>query len=252
MKRLKLELILILVFTVLIISCSKHDKTTGSAKIKLLTETKLELGESNVILDGSENIINRFETVNYDNFIYFILDDSSVEEWQNWIKFAVIIVDEEKTISEISISATLNHKSYTGTKFTTENRSETAIRLTGVLVANDKTNQDINIIVNFDKTSIGLGSSTIMVDGNIAKLNGDLGTLAYNQILDLNSNYPNVNTILFENVPGSVNDDVNVKTGRLIRKAGYTTWVKSNSDIASGGVDLFCAGKKELLKMVLY
>ena len=103
--------------------------------------------------------------------------------------------------------------------------------------------QDVPMKITISETHIGSGSSTLEVLGDIAKLNGELGSLAYNQVLDLNANHDNVHTILLENVPGSVNDEVNVRTGRLVREAGYKTKVTIGSEISSGGVDFFCAGK---------
>ena len=49
-------------------------------------------------------------------------------------------------------------------------------------------------------------------------------------------------------ISGSVNDAVNMHTGRLLRKNGFTTKLLSDSDIASGGVDLFCAGAKRIVE----
>ena len=70
-----------------------------------------------------------------------------------------------------------------------------------------------------------------------------LGTeVSDNQILEINADYPSVETIVLGSIDGSVNDDVNVETGRLIREAGYTAHLKSDSEIYSGGVDLFCSG----------
>ncbi len=103
---------------------------------------------------------------------------------------------------------------------------------------------DVPIKIVVSESQLGAGESELYIKNNIALLNGDLGIVTYNQILDLNANHPNVHTILFDEVPGSVNDEVNMETGRLIRKAGYRTWAKRKSEVASGGVDLFCAGKK--------
>ena len=93
----------------------------------------------------------------------------------------------------------------------------------------------------------GAGSSKLELKGNEAFLNGDLGTITYKQIKDLITKHKNVKTLVFENVPGSVNDEVNMFTGKMIRDAGLTTKLLANSDIASGGVDLFCAGKDRII-----
>lgn len=96
--------------------------------------------------------------------------------------------------------------------------------------------------ITITESLIGGGSSEIQIEGDKAYLNGGLGTRTYNQIFDLIAEHPEVNTIVEVDVPGSINDDINMQTGRLIRQAGLNTYVPGNGRIASGGVDLFCAG----------
>lgn len=113
------------------------------------------------------------------------------------------------------------------------------------------TNTVNNKKMTFDLTAggslIGMGDTTLEVKGNEAYLNGTLGTKSYKQFKDLIENHPEVKTIVLQNVPGSINDAVNMHTGRIIREAGLTTKVLSNSKISSGGVDIFCAGKKRVI-----
>ena len=94
---------------------------------------------------------------------------------------------------------------------------------------------------------IGMGDTRLEIKGNEAYLNGTLGTKSYKQFKNLIMNHPEVKTIVLQNVPGSVNDAVNMHTGRIIREAGLTTKVLVDSKIASGGVDLFCAGKERII-----
>jgi len=94
----------------------------------------------------------------------------------------------------------------------------------------------------------GIGSSTLKIKNKQAYLNGDLGTITYRQIKNLITNHPEVKTIVLENVPGSLNDAVNMHTGRLVNEAGLTTKVPYGGMIASGGVDLFCAGKNRIIE----
>ncbi len=93
---------------------------------------------------------------------------------------------------------------------------------------------------------IGAGTSTFRLEGDVAFLNGELGSGTYRQVSYLIEHCPEIGTIVFEEVPGSVNDEVNVETGRLIREAGYTTLLPARGMIASGGVDLFCAGETRI------
>ncbi len=94
---------------------------------------------------------------------------------------------------------------------------------------------------------IGAGTSTFRIEGDTAYLNGDLGSITYRQVRHLIENHPEVVRIVFERVPGSVNDEVNVLTGRLVRNAGYATELLPQSVISSGGVDLFLAGEERVV-----
>jgi hypothetical protein len=77
---------------------------------------------------------------------------------------------------------------------------------------------------------------------------GDLGLNAFNKMVDITQNYPNIKTIVLQNIDGSVHDAINMQTGLLLRKAKLATLVVDTegegTDIASGGVDLFTAGVK--------
>jgi len=79
-------------------------------------------------------------------------------------------------------------------------------------------------------------------------LNGGLGVRAYNQIFDVIHQHPEVKILVEEQVSGSIHDAINMQTGRLVRKARLATHISKNSDIASGGVDLFCAGVKRTME----
>jgi len=88
----------------------------------------------------------------------------------------------------------------------------------------------------------GSGSSRIQLDGPQAALSGALGSLTFTQIQRLQEEHPEIDRLVLQDVPGSINDEVNVETGRLVRNGGWATHVPPDGVIASGGVDLFCAG----------
>ena len=76
--------------------------------------------------------------------------------------------------------------------------------------------------------------------------NGDLGIKDFNAMVDITKNYPNIKEIRLKNIDGSLSQ-LTTQTGLLLRKHGLNTkvlqTVKGNdTDIASGGVDLFTAG----------
>lgn len=94
----------------------------------------------------------------------------------------------------------------------------------------------------------GAGTSKLEIKGNEAFLSGDLGTITFHQIERMIAEHPEVKTLVLTQISGSINDQINVHTGRLVRKAGLTTKVLANSEIASGAVDLFCAGKERIVE----
>ena len=119
---------------------------------------------------------------------------------------------------------------------------------------------DKNISLRLTQSMLSGGTSNLEIVGDKAYLNtdyslgdgvyisGGLGTRAYNQIFDLIQNNPEVKTIVEQKVSGSIHDDINMQTGRLIRNAKLSTHLESTSDIASGGVDLFCSGFNRTMK----
>ncbi|MEQ6122762.1 hypothetical protein AAON49_01010 [Pseudotenacibaculum sp. MALMAid0570] len=112
---------------------------------------------------------------------------------------------------------------------------------------NDSKNKKVTFDLKAGGSLIGMGNTTLEIKGSEAFLNGTLGTKSYKQFKEMIANHPEVKTVILENVPGSINDAVNMHTGRIIREAGLTTKVVSSSKISSGGVDIFCAGKKRII-----
>ena len=104
------------------------------------------------------------------------------------------------------------------------------------------TNEEFDVTLVINESLIGGGSSSLTVNGTDATLNGDLGTSTYAQIRNLIAEHPEVTRLVLEEISGSVNDAINVHTGRLVRAAGIATHVPSHGDVNSGGVDLFAAG----------
>ena len=79
-------------------------------------------------------------------------------------------------------------------------------------------------------------------DGDVAFVNG----VTMSQSLQTAKNFfqqnPSVQILAFEDVPGSADDETNLKIAKLIRQKGYATYLFEDSQIESGGVDLFIAG----------
>jgi hypothetical protein len=113
-------------------------------------------------------------------------------------------------------------------------------------VTDNSTNGVFNVRLVFNESLISAGSSVIKIEGTKATINGDLGTKTYVQLSELIANNPEVDTLLLQEISGSVNDEINMHTGRLVRNAQLTTMVEATSNINSGGVDLYAAGFKRV------
>lgn len=233
---------ILFVLSLIVTSCSKSNvnPADNSPQIKTLSESKLEIKKSTVKINTTNYIVEDFDLDENMTFLYLILDKNG----DNWI--ALSINDEE--FDGKTTKARINDIEYEGQNFDINEQPDESYIISGDIVKKNTLLPEKSVEIILYESSIGNGNSTISVDGTTAKINGTLGSITYNKILDLNAIHKNVHTILFEEIEGSVNDDINVETGRLIRKAGYTTALNTNSKIYSGGVDLFCAGKKRTIK----
>jgi len=75
-------------------------------------------------------------------------------------------------------------------------------------------------------------------------MNGVIGadTLAVMQTLF--STYPQINSLVMQNVPGSMDDEINLLASMEIRNRGINTHIPADGMVASGGTDMFLAGVK--------
>lgn len=117
------------------------------------------------------------------------------------------------------------------------------VKITGTLKSRDGGKNDIKVI--FSSVMFGGGDVKLTVEKEKAILTGYLGTQAYIKLKELTKN-PKIRTLVLKDIPGSLNDEINMHIGRLIHEAGWTTYVPSNSYIESGGVDLFAAGVERI------
>ena len=103
-----------------------------------------------------------------------------------------------------------------------------------------------NIRLVFNESLVSGGTSVIEVVNDTATVNGDLGTKTYIQMSEMINDHPEVKTLVLQQINGSVNDAINLHTGRLVRDAQLTTLVEATSGIYSGGVDLYASGAKRV------
>lgn len=91
--------------------------------------------------------------------------------------------------------------------------------------------------------------STIMeLDSTSIQLSGVLGKQMHKKLESYLKNHSEINKIVLDQIPGSINDAWNVKTCKMIHDLGIETYLNSNSVIASGGVDLFISGTKRTIE----
>ncbi len=88
---------------------------------------------------------------------------------------------------------------------------------------------------------------TIELRHNKAVVNGVLGKRFYKKFTRFIAQHPQVKEVVLEKVPGSANDEWNVKSCVLLHQKGMNTTLLSNSVIESGGVDLFISGNQRTI-----
>ena len=86
------------------------------------------------------------------------------------------------------------------------------------------------------------------VDGNMIVATGVVDDSALRSFNEITADNPEIRTLRLQFVEGSVDDEVNLRLGRTIRRAGFTTIVPSDGLVASGGTDLFLAGAVRVLE----
>ncbi len=94
-------------------------------------------------------------------------------------------------------------------------------------------------------------------NATFAILHGTIGSDTPNKVQNLINNFPKVTTLVFTTVPGSGDDEANLVAAKAINTRGYTTYLPAvtayaetleyENFIASGGVDLFLAGKTRII-----
>lgn len=98
-----------------------------------------------------------------------------------------------------------------------------------------------SISIQINESILEAGDSKLVINGSKATLSGTLGASTYIQIQKMIKT-TSVDTLILSNIPGSVNDAINMHTGRLIRNAALATFIPKDGNVNSGGVDLFAAG----------
>ena len=82
------------------------------------------------------------------------------------------------------------------------------------------------------------------VEGEELHIVGLLNEHAHYEIIQQLNVHPEVNTLVLDNIEGTINAVGTLRTAALVHKRGLNTHVPKDGFIESGGVDLFCGGKE--------
>jgi len=89
----------------------------------------------------------------------------------------------------------------------------------------------------------GSPPASFTVYENVATMSGVIDVSTPEVVENLIQENPEIDTINMLLVPGSIDDEANLRAAKMIRAANLNTHIPSAGDIASGGVDFFLAGK---------
>lgn len=78
--------------------------------------------------------------------------------------------------------------------------------------------------------------------GTDVLVSGTLNSRSLAQFEAYLENHPETTRLVLLDIPGSVDDEINLQLGHLVRDYGLDTHLTADSEIHSGGVDLFIAG----------
>lgn len=112
----------------------------------------------------------------------------------------IISADDDYTPNgETVLLTTSSDELYLGNNFVLS-QGENTITLTGQV---SNVNSDSkSLVVTIQMSQFGSRNSTYVLNGEQISLTGTLGTQTYNQILDINANYPQVKTIVLKTIEG--------------------------------------------------
>ena len=90
-------------------------------------------------------------------------------------------------------------------------------------------------------------TTQLEVNGDTLYMNGTINSKTPNQIKEIFEENPDIEMIVMEDVPGSIDDDANLEIATWISKQDIHIHLNSDSEIASGGTDFFLAGSKRTI-----
>jgi len=79
-------------------------------------------------------------------------------------------------------------------------------------------------------------------------MNGVIGSDTLTVLQELFNSYPQITTLIMQDVPGSMDDEINLLASMEIRNRGINTHIPTDGMVASGGSDMFLAGVKRTIE----
>jgi len=86
------------------------------------------------------------------------------------------------------------------------------------------------------------------VEGTRLYMQGEINSKTLRQFEEVYAAHPQITTLVELEVPGSLDDDTMIALAYRVRELGLNTHLTANSQIYSGGVDLFLAGVRRSME----
>lgn len=90
--------------------------------------------------------------------------------------------------------------------------------------------------------------TSLSVQGDRLYMMGLLNSKTFDQMQETINANPQVNTLVFTAMPGSIDDEVTFEMGRWLRSKNLDTHLTAKSVISSGAVDLFLSGTNRTME----
>ena len=103
-------------------------------------------------------------------------------------------------------------------------------------------------VLNKEEVSQG-GPTEFTVAGERLYMDGEINSNTLLLFEDVYAANPGITTLVERHVPGSSDDATMITLGRRVRELGLSTHLLSDSEIYSGGVDLFLAGVHRTMEL---
>ncbi len=212
---------------------------SGSANIDAISSKLMDRPHSFVDLNTTISIPDTIIKVNNQKIRYTLKDYSTLDEEK-------IIYKKGNNVLKIVLS----EQSDENVKITFTDSNKKTFKCDKIKITKNIAKCNSNeLSVEFSIDLFSYGSVDIIynhTDDYAIIQNGDLGIKDFNAMVDITKNYPNIKEIRLKNIGGSLSQ-LTTQTGLLLRKHGLNTKVLTvnkgdDTDIASGGVDLFTAG----------